>query len=128
MDLSEHFLLDAWANATADGAFCLPVCQDCGQVLYPLRENCSCCLCASVNWEVIDNRATVVTSTSLNHSLEPRFRDQLPWYIASVRLDAGPVAIVSGSEVFKPGDRVVLKIRYENGGGELPLMFAEQAP
>lgn len=125
MDLSEQYLLQAWVDANSGEELCLPLCQDCGLVLYPLRENCSHCLSTNLSWEPVDNKATVLESTSLHHTLEPRLKQKLPWYVALVKMDAGPVALVTASEEFKSDNRIVLQLFFEESGTELPMIVAK---
>ncbi|MEZ7860386.1 MAG: zinc ribbon domain-containing protein [Porticoccaceae bacterium] len=67
-------------------------CDSCGQVNYPVRELCGGCLGDSLTWQSVDDRGTVQTLTALHYPLEKNFSSHLPWRIASVKLDAGPVA------------------------------------
>ena len=125
VDLSDKYLLRAWVNANVGGTFCLPSCQNCGLVLYPLRENCSHCLSSELAWEPVDNKATVLESTSVHHTLEPRLKAKLPWYVALVKMDAGPVALVTGSEAFESENRIVLQVCFDESGTELPMIVAK---
>ncbi len=125
VDLSEKYLLQAWVNANSGKEFCLPSCQDCGLVLYPLRENCSNCLSTDLSWEPVDNKATVLESTSLHHTLEPHLKEKLPWHVALVKMDAGPVALVTASEEFQSDNRIVLQLCFEESGTELPMIVAK---
>lgn len=125
VDLSKRYLLQAWVDANLGEVFCLPSCRDCGLVLYPLRENCTNCLSTDLAWEPVDNNATVIESTSLHHTLEPHLKEKLPWHVALVKMDAGPVALVTGSEAFQSDTRIVLQVYYEASGSELPMIVAK---
>ena len=82
---------------TADAAFGrfeLPVCQDCRTVQYPIKEFCQNCLSVNLRWEAVAATGTVTASTIIHHSTDPYFVSQRPILTGSVKLDAGPVAIV----------------------------------
>jgi uncharacterized OB-fold protein len=70
----------------------LQCCDSCGQVNYPVRELCEKCLGDSLTWQSVDDGGTVQSLTALHYPLENNFSQHLPWRIASVKLDAGPVA------------------------------------
>jgi len=74
-----------------DGSLTLQVCADCAAVQYPPRELCRACLADALAWRRVDGSATVLAATTLAHSLEEDFRARLPWHVASLALDAGPV-------------------------------------
>ena len=76
-----------------DGSLRLQVCTDCLRAQYPPRELCAQCLGIHLEWRNVDGMATVLASTALQHSLEEFFRERLPWQVASLRLDAGPVVL-----------------------------------
>ena len=97
----------ALACAAVDGTLRLQRCGDCGAVQYPPRERCGECLGDTLPVEPVANGATVLAVTALQHSLEPWFAARLPWTVASLRLDAGPVAFAHGeASLAEPGARV----------------------
>ena len=81
-------------QAAERGEFALQVCDDCGAVQYPPREACRSCLSVRLEWRRQDGGGELIAATTLRHSNEPYFRRRLPWRIALVRLDVGPVVIV----------------------------------
>lgn len=79
----------------ADGSrLVLPRCRDCGTVQYPVRERCRHCLGESLAWEAVDRQGTLLSWTPLQASVEPFFRDHLPWPVGRVKLACGPIVIV----------------------------------
>ena len=80
--------------ASNDGHLHLQVCARCNHINYPARELCGECLDTELSWKNLSAQATVLACSELAHSLEPWFGERLPWTIASVKLDVGPVAIV----------------------------------
>ncbi len=81
----------ALADAPVDGSLRLQHCESCGTVQYPPRERCGHCLADALIWQEISGAATLLAVSTLSHSLEPWFAERLPWQVASLRLDAGPV-------------------------------------
>ncbi len=79
----------------ADGVrLVLPRCGECGTVQYPLRERCRHCLGDALAWEPVPAEGTLLSWTRLYASVEPFFRDHLPWTVGRVKLACGPVIIV----------------------------------
>ncbi len=95
----------------------LQVCEDCNTVQYPPREVCKHCLGPKLVWTEVDPRGTVLACTSLFTSLEPYFRERLPWRIGTVKLDCGPVVMthVAGS-CDQRDARVQVLLAHDDGG------------
>ena len=79
------------SSAPVDGTLLLQRCGSCHAVQYPPRERCGQCLADALAWETIPGDATVLATTTLAHSMNAWFSAHLPWRIASLRLDAGPI-------------------------------------
>ena len=103
-------------SAAAVGRFMLPVCAACGTVHYPPRPVCGICLADTLTWREVAAGGRVLATTELSHSLEPYFRDRLPWPIASIKLDAGPVALAHLAPGLAAEARVTLVNRLDRGG------------
>ncbi len=71
----------------------LQSCDDCGAVQYPEREVCRQCLGASLTPRPVDAKGRILSWTRLHASLDPWFRERLPWTIVSLELAAGAVAL-----------------------------------
>jgi len=78
----------------AQGRLALQVCRDCGTVHYLPQEMCRQCLSLDLDWRLQDGAGELLSDTILHHSNEVYFRAHLPLRVGSVRLDAGPTAIV----------------------------------
>jgi uncharacterized OB-fold protein len=95
------------ASHARDGALTLQVCNVCGLVQYPSRSVCRDCLSAALTWSAVPAAGRVIASAVVHASLHPKFREQGPWRICSVVLDAGPrVLAFSAGDVLRPGDAV----------------------
>jgi uncharacterized OB-fold protein len=84
----------------------LQVCTRCDATQYPPRERCAECLADALAWQTVDGHATVLAVSALAHSLEPWFSARLPWQVASLRLDAGPVVFAHLATEASRGDRL----------------------
>jgi len=71
----------------------LQQCGHCQQVNYPPRELCGHCLADELHWQPVPDTGIVQSVTELQYSLEPVYSDHLPWTIASIKLDCGPVVL-----------------------------------
>lgn len=96
----------ALSNNQLQASLVLQQCEDCNTIQYPPREVCKHCLSDALTWRAVDDRGEVLASSSLHNSLEPYYQERLPWELASVKLDAGPVALVHNGSGYRAGDRV----------------------
>jgi uncharacterized OB-fold protein len=109
-----------------DGALRLQRCGECGAVQYPPRETCGACLADTLRVERVTQGATVLAATVLHHSLEPWFAARLPWTVASVALDAGPVAFVHiDASIATHGTRVRVATAQDGAGAWCLVAFAD---
>jgi uncharacterized OB-fold protein len=107
----------------AAGKLQLQSCGACGKVNYPPRELCGSCLADALDWRTVDDTGTVQTLTELHYSLEPQYAENLPWPVASVKLDCGPVAFAHLQPGTAINSRVTLRvIRDRNGNRMLAAM------
>ena len=102
------------------GELTLQQCAACHAVQYPPRELCRECLAGELNWTVLPGGGELLAYSELQHSLEPYFRDQLPWMLGSVRLDCGPVVLAWLRAPCPRGDsRVEVSHHIQAGGGSI---------
>lgn len=108
----------ALASGEGLGRLRLQVCQGCGQTQYPPRDVCVHCLDDALDWQDVPQGARLVASTTLHHSHFPYFQARLPWRIATVRLDCGPVAVIHLGDGCRgePGERLNVTLRRDGGG------------
>ena len=86
------------AAAMSEGTLTLQVCASCGAPQYPYRELCSECLADALQWRTVDNRGTAIAAVRVHASMHAFFRDNAPWCICSVKLDAGPRVIAHAAD------------------------------
>jgi len=81
------------AEVMTEGKLTLQRCRNCGVVQYPYRELCGECLADALQWRIVDGPGTVIAAVRVHASMHAFFRDNAPWCICSVTLDAGPRVI-----------------------------------
>ena len=109
--------VDYKTGLPATGDLRLQVCSACGQVNYPSRELCGNCLADALHWQAVDAEGTVQSLTELHYSLEEDYAQRLPWRVASVKLDCGPIALAHLEPGVSLMDRVIVRVvsdRYGN--------------
>ena len=97
----------------------LQVCTDCRQVNYPPRELCGHCLADALQWQAVGDGGTVQSLTALHYSLEPDYAGQLPWTVASIALDCGPVAFAHLQPGIDAAARVTIRIAQDRAGNRM---------
>jgi uncharacterized OB-fold protein len=75
------------------------VCGACGAKQLPGGPCCSSCLSQDLRWEKTSGRGTVFSFTIVRHPFHPAFAEQLPYVVADVQLDEGPVMISAVTDV-----------------------------
>lgn len=88
----------------------LQCCSQCQQVNYPPRELCGNCLADSLQWQRVDNSGIVQSVAQLHYSLEPEYASHLPWTVASIKLNCGPVVLAHLQPDIISGTAVKLKL------------------
>lgn len=69
----------------------IQACRACGAVQLPGGPCCSTCLSQQLRWERASGRGEVFSFTVVRHSFHPAFMDKLPYIVADIRLEEGPV-------------------------------------
>jgi uncharacterized OB-fold protein len=111
----------------SQGRLELQVCDECGAVQYPPREACVRCLSVQLTWREQDGRGELIAETQLHHSLDPFFRDKLPWRIGLIRLDAGPIVVAHVHGALPHASvRVLLKATVDAAGHAALFAFPEK--
>lgn len=100
----------------AADALTLQRCRQCEQVNYPPRELCGHCLADALQWQAVPDGGAVQSLVQLHYSLEPAYAGQLPWTVASVKLDCGPVVLAHAPPGTAIGARVKVRMVRDNSG------------
>lgn len=69
----------------------LPVCNNCGEIQYPVREICGACLADEVTEQEVEVTGILLSQVDLHHSMEPGFLKNLPWSIGTIQVNGGAV-------------------------------------
>lgn len=105
----------------ATASLSLQRCDQCGWVNYPSRELCGRCLADALRWQPVEDTGTVLSLTELHYSLEPAYAEHLPWTVASIRLDCGPIALAHLAPGVGTNDRVTLQPVQDRSGNRMLL-------
>ena len=103
----------------------MQVCGDCGHVNYPPRELCGACLADGLGWQLVNSQGTVQSLTELQYSLEEDYARSLPWRVASVKLDCGPIALAHLGPSAVVQDRVTLRVMSDPHGNLMLVALGE---
>ena len=106
----------AFTERAKGDAFDLQTCAACGVVAWPPREACAFCWSAVLEWKTASAAGVILAATTLHVSHEAFFRARLPWRVATVRLDDGPVAYAHLHRLVAEGDTVRIEAHADYRG------------
>jgi len=66
-------------------------CDACGHLQLPWGPCCARCLSQDLGWVAASGRGTVFSSTIVRQAIHPNFSAQVPYVVADVQLEEGPV-------------------------------------
>lgn len=89
-ELTEPF----WSGALA-GELRLQQCLSCRHIRYPIAEICPRCLSADAAWTAMSGTGTVFTYAIFERAYHDAWKDQVPYVVALVELDEGPVFLTN---------------------------------
>jgi uncharacterized OB-fold protein len=94
-ELTEPF----WAGGLS-GQLRLQQCADCGHIRYPISTICPRCLSPESAWTAVSGHGTVQSYIVFERAYHDAWADQVPYVVALIELDEGPVLIsnVVGAE------------------------------
>jgi len=109
------------------GELVLPVCEECGLVIWIPRAACPACMSADVAWQKQSGEGTVYSFT-INHRGRGAFASASPYVIAYVELNEGPrllTNIVGPVEGLAVGSRVRLAVEIDGEAAQPRFALAE---
>lgn len=65
-------------------------CGDCGRLRWPPHPNCPACRSFATEWPAVAPRGRLFTWNICNQAMHPGFRDEVPFAIVIVALEAAP--------------------------------------
>jgi len=117
-DLDDPFTAPFW-QAARERRLVMPHCRACGHVQWPPRKVCGGCLgpLDADNWQEIAQTGTIWSFVVYHRAFHPGFADRIPYNVAFVRLDAGPVVVtnITGGNNLAIGQRVTAQFEDETG-------------
>ena len=66
-------------------------CHSCGNIQLPASPCCTTCLSQDVAWEALSGRGHVFSFTVVRHAFHPSFAEKIPYVVADIELDEGPI-------------------------------------
>ena len=78
-------------DALRAGVVRMPRCAGCGHVQFPMGPVCSECLGSDLAWTAVSGRGRVWGYAVYHHVFHPAFADEVPYNVAMIALDEGPL-------------------------------------
>jgi uncharacterized protein len=100
-DLTRPF----WSGALA-GELRLQCCRACGHIRYPVSAICPRCLAGEADWVALSGQGTVLSYTIFERAYHETWKNRVPYVVALVALDEGPVFLTNVVGVPPPQVRV----------------------
>jgi hypothetical protein len=112
-----------WA-AGLDGVLRLQRCNSCDHIRFPLDWICARCLSSEFEWARLSGRGTVQTFIRFHHAYDPSWEDRVPYVVALIELEEGPVMISNvvgeGALDVRVDDPVEVVYELKNADATLP--------
>jgi len=87
-ELTEPF----WAGGLS-GELRLQQCANCGHIRYPISTICPVCWSPDCVWTPLSGRGTVQSHIVFERAYHEAWADQVPYVVALIELDEGPVLV-----------------------------------
>jgi uncharacterized OB-fold protein len=114
----------AFWEASTRGELVIQRCTACGHRQFYPRAMCTRCA-ATPEWETTSGRGTVHTFTVIRQNHAKPFRDLLPYVVAMIELDEGPLMMgnVVGCNVDDVTVGMPVEVFFEPAGDDVSLPF-----
>lgn len=123
MSIPVTALTQPWWDATQESRLLLQTCASCGHRQHHPRHRCLVCAGEDLGWSASAGTAVVDTVTVVHRSPRPDL--DVPYVVARVRLDDGPVMLTNlvgdDPDSWAIGDTVALQWRDLDDGRRLPV-------
>lgn len=113
-------------NATAEGRIELPCCTACRLVIWYPRAICPDCHSTELEWRTMSGRGSVYSFTITRAGVAPAWREHLPFLVAYVELEEGPIVLTNLVDVDPETvaiDMPVEAVFHDTGHGNAILRF-----
>jgi uncharacterized OB-fold protein len=98
-------------DATKRRELVLQKCPGCGYVRHPAASLCPECLAENNEWAPMSGRGEVWSFGIYHQVYNPAFRDDVPYNVALVRLDEGPILISNIVNTPKEDIHIGMKVK-----------------
>ena len=88
-------LTQPWWDACARGQLLIQHCAACGHFQFYPRSACADCGTGSPDWHQAKGHGEVISFTIIRHPVSSAYAQDIPFAIALVRLEEGPVMMTS---------------------------------
>ena len=82
-------------SAAKRNKLAMPQCQDCDEVIWPISPVCPACLGDHLTWVDLSGKGVLWSWVNFHQSFHPEWAKELPYNVAHVRLDEGPVFLTN---------------------------------
>lgn len=110
--------------AGLEGALRLQRCSACQHIRFPLDTICPRCLSPEYEWEAMSGRGSVQTFIRFHRAYDKSWEDRVPYVVALIELDEGPVLISNvigeGAPDLKVSDPVEVVYVWTSADAALP--------
>lgn len=116
-------------NACRQKTFVLRKCSACGHIYWPPSPFCPACASAETDWAQLSGKGRVHSFVVFRRAFDPRLTAELPYVVATIRLDEG--ARIISNVINCPVDdvRVEMPVRLVwSGEGEETIPQFEPDP
>jgi uncharacterized protein len=98
-------------EATRQHKLRLPHCQSCGHTWFPPYARCPRCLSPDRDWNDVSGRGEVFAFTIFDRPYLKSFQDEIPYHVALIHLQEGPM--LYGNIVELGDDRIEVGLEVE---------------
>jgi uncharacterized OB-fold protein len=84
-------LSQPWWDACRQQQLLLQRCSDCEHSQFYPRTFCTACASAAVDWVQASGQGAVLSYTVIRHPVSPAYKSEVPYIIALIKLEEGPV-------------------------------------
>ena len=86
-------LTEPFWDGGLSGELRLQKCANCGHIRYPVSAICPDCWSADYDWTAVTGRGTVQSYIVFERAYHEAWADQVPYTVALIELDEGPVLV-----------------------------------
>lgn len=93
---SDELVQDFYRAAIEHGGLVVQTCASCGQTSHPPRTYCPRCFSVEHRFDPVSGRGTAYSFTVSHYSVEPYWKERLPFTTVVVELEEGPRVVAAG--------------------------------